>query len=378
MDLKGLTNYGGPTAINDAGTESKEVPPYISNGNGDEDIGLQSSDRKHPINIPNLTFTAVTTKTQVFTTSLLLEVSSNEDITNKTLVIGGNTILLEDENSNNWSQDMSQRQQQSQQGDDENVSDFLRDDDDNEGNVEEHSCVIHSNNSPCFCSYPSTSYTYTNGGSTRTSTMVPNAVCPCESEKCLCLPKSVAHNCVPVEDTDYAMMESTGIALLKGSSNEINMGSVTTNPARQNGYQRRTSHFNTNANVNSNSNAKSSLFLPQNTLPQLKSPQTTTASSSTTPLEVATANPTTTFSCRSVRFPPSMSSIASSSSTSSAWSMLRWIVVVLLLGVSVVSGRAYTFHDGKYYLTPFNAARGIFFKYNHELIILVFLRCKII
>ena len=384
MDLKGLTNYGGPPPINDAGTESKEVRPYISNGNEDEDI--QGSDRKYPINIPNLTFTAATTKAIALTTSLLHEVSSNEDITNKILVIGDNTILLEVENSNSWSQDMSQRQQQSQQQpeqrqqqNDENVSDFLRGDDDNEGKVEEHSCVIHSNNSPCFCSYPSTSYTYTNGGSTRTSTMVPNAVCLCENEKCcLCLPKSVAHNCVPVEDTDNAMMESTGNALLKGSSNEINMGSVTTNPARQNGYQRRKSHFSTNANVNSNSNAKSSLFSPQNTLPQLKSPQTTTASSSTTPLEVATANPTTTFSCRPVRFPPSMSSIASSSSTSSAWSMLRWIIVVLLLGVSVVSGRAYTFHDGKYYLTPFNAAQGIVFKYNHELIILVFLRCKII
>ena len=377
MDLKGLTNYGGPTDINDAGTESKEVPPYISNWKGDEDI--QSSDRKHPINIPNLTFT--TTTTQVLTTSLLHEVS-NDDIQDKeNSVIGDNTILLEVENSNNQSQNMSQRQQQSQQRqqrDDEKVSDFLRDDDDSEGNVEEHSCVIHSNNSPCFCSFPYTSYTYTNGGSTRTSTMVSNAVCPCESEKFLCLPKSVAYNGVPVEDTDYAMMESTGNALLKVSSNEINMGSVTTNPARQNGYQRRKSHFNTNANVNSNSNAKSSLFSPQNTLPQLKSPQTTTASSSTTPLEVATANPTATFSCRSVRFPPSMSSIVSSSSTSSAWSMLRLIIVVLLLGVSVVSGRAYTFHDGKYYLTPFNAARGIVFKYNHELIILVFWRCKII
>ena len=362
MDLKGLTNYGGPPAINDAGTESKEVRSYISNGNGEEDI--QSSDRKYPINIPNLTFTAATTKTIVLTTSFLHEVSSNEDITNKTLVIGDNTILLEVENSNNWSQDMSQRQQQSQQRDDENVSDFLRDDDDNEGNVEEHSCVIHSNNSPCFCSYPSTSYTYTNGGSTRTSTMVPNAVCPCESEKCLCLPKSVAHNCVPVEDTDYAMMESTGNALLKGSSNEINMGSVTTNPARQNGYQRRKSHFSTNANVNSNSNAKSSLFSPQNALPQLKSAPTTTASSSTTPLEEATADTTTTTSsCRSVRFPPSVSSITSSSSVSSTWSMLRWIVVVLLLGVSVVSGRAYTFHDGKYYLTPFNAALGTVFRF---------------
>ena len=364
MDLKGLTNYGGPTAINDAGTESKEVPPYISNGNGDEDIGLQSSDRKHPINIPNLTFTAVTTKTQVLTTRLLLEVSSNEDITNKTLVIGGNTILLEVENSNNWSQDMSQRQQQSQQRDDENVSDFLRDDDDSEGNVKEHSCVIHSNNSPCFCSCPPTSYTYTNGGSTQTSTMVPNPVCPCESEKYLCLPKSVAHNCAPVEDTDYAMMESTGNASLKGTSNKIGLDRMTINPARQNGYQQRKSHFSTNANVNSNSNAKSSLFSPQDVLPQLKSSPSTTASSSTTPLEVATANTTTTTatsSCRSVRFPPSVSSIASCS-VSSTWSVLRWIAVVLLLSVSVVSGRAYTFHDGKYYLTPFNAALGTVFR----------------
>ena len=225
MDLKGLTNYGGPTAINDAGTESKEVPRYISNWKGDEDI--QSSDRKHPINIPNLTFT--TTTTQVLTTGLLHEVS-NDDIEDKeNSVIGDNTILLEVENSNNWSQDMSQRQQQSQQReqrDDENVSDFLRDGYDNEGNVEEHSCVIQSNNPPCFCSCPSTPYTYTNGGSTRTSTMVPNAVCPCESEKCLCLPKSVAHNCVPVEDTDYAMMESTGNTSLKGTSNKIGIGSA--------------------------------------------------------------------------------------------------------------------------------------------------------
>ena len=113
MDLKGLTNYGGPPAINDAGTESKEVPPYISNGNGEEDI--QSSDRKHPINIPNLTFTTTTTKTKVLTTSLLHEVS-NEDIADKeNLVIGDNTILLEVDNSNNQSQNMSQRQQQSQQ-----------------------------------------------------------------------------------------------------------------------------------------------------------------------------------------------------------------------------------------------------------------------
>ena len=369
MDLKGLTNYGGPPAINDAGTESKEVRPYISNGNGEEDI--QSSDRKYPINIPNVTFTTTTTKTRVLTTSLLHEASSNEDNADKeSLVIGDNTILLKVDNSNNQSQNMSQRQQQSQQQspqrqqqDDENVSDFLRDDDDNEGNVEEHSSVIHSNNSTCFCSYPSTSYTFTNGGSTRTSTMVPNAVCPCESGKCLCLPKSVAHNCAPVEGTDYARMESTGNASLKATSSEIDLGPITTNPARQNGYQRRKSHFSTNANVNSNCNSKASLFSLQNALRQLKLPPTTTVSSlSTTPLEVATANPTTTFSCRSVRFPPSVSSIASSSSTSSTWSMLRWIVVVLLLGVSMVSGRAYTFHDGKYYLTPFNAALGTVFR----------------
>ena len=299
MDLKGLTNYGGPTAINDAGTESKEVRPYISNGNGEEDI--QSSDKKYPINIPNVTFTTTTTKTRVLTTSFLHEVSSNEDITDKTLVIGDNTILYI-ENSNNRSQAMSQRQQQSQQRDDENVSDFLRDDDDNEGNAEEHSSVIHSNNSTCFCSHPSTSYAYTNGSSTRTSTMVPNAVCPCESEKCLCLPKSVVHNCVPVEGTDYAMMESTGNASLKATSNEIDLGPITCNPARRNGYRRRKSHFSINANVNSNSNAISSLFSLRNALPQLKSPPSTTASSS---LEVAAADTTTTtFSCRSVRFPP--------------------------------------------------------------------------
>ena len=356
MDLKGLINYGGPT--NDVGTESKEVPPYISNGNTEEDV--HSSDRKNLINIPNLALTTTTTITKIQTATLLYE-GSNEDIADKEKLMTCDNTTLKVDNNNNWRQNMlqqqQQQQQQRQQQNDENVSDLPHDDEEKE--EEEHSCVIHSNNSSSFCRCPSTSYTYTNGSSTRTSTMVPNAVCPCESEICLCLPKSVAHDCVPVEGTNNAMLESTGNALLKGTTNEIDLVPISTDPVKQNGSQQRKPHFSTKSN--SNSNAKSSsLSLLQNVLPQLKSPPTTTASSSSTPLEVATETRTTatTSSCRLECSSPAMSSVASASS-SSTWSVLRWIAVAVFLSVFVVSGQAYTVHDGKYYLTPFNAAQGI-------------------
>ena len=359
MDLKGLIHYWGPR--NDVETESKEVSPYISNGNGEEDV--HSSNRKNPINIPNLAFT--TSITKILTTSLLHDVS-NKDIADKESLKIRNNITLEVDNNNNWRQNMLQKQQQQQQQrqqrpqqDDGNVSDFLLDDE--EEDVEEHTCVIHSNNSSSFCSCQSKFFTHTNGSSTQTSTMVPNAVCPCESEICLCLPKSVAHDCVPVEGTSYATVESTGNALLKGTSDEIDLVPITTDPARQNGYQRRKPHFSTTSN--SNSNAKSSsLFLLQNVLPQLKSPPT--ATSSTTPFEAVaettssttTTTTATTSSCKFVGSPPAMSPVSSSPSS---WSVLQWMAIVVFLGVSVVLSQAYTVHDGKYYLTPFNAALGI-------------------
>ena len=177
-----------------------------------------------------------------------------------------------------------------------------------------HSCIIHSSSS-CF----------SQSSSTQTS-MVPN-VCLCENGSCLYLPELEAR----VKCTNYES-ETTSNALLKIT---FNRSDRTTTARRRNQHQ------------TSVPNAKPIL----QTVLQLKSPLTRIPPQSPSPATTAT-----TFMETGANFSPYLLPVVTT--IASTLSVYRWIVVALFCSVVIPTVQSYTFHNGKYHLPPFNAAKG--------------------